>query len=84
MDKSPTLERMAAALSHVKPAARLQITAVGTMMSELQAGLRQCGEATLVASNGVGGDNLEARPSRFQRPSTQMLPPSALLCHVTR
>lgn len=61
MDKSPTLQTMAAELSHVKPAARLQITAVSTMMAELQTGLNQCKEATLIASQ--GDDDHDGRPS---------------------
>lgn len=40
-DKSSTLESMSAQLPSIKPAARLQVTAIDTLLAELTTGIKQ-------------------------------------------
>lgn len=49
MDQSPTLAAMPATFTHLKPACRLQITAVTSIMAELHQGHKQAKAAVLAA-----------------------------------
>jgi hypothetical protein len=54
-DKSETLVNMANHLSHVKPAARLQVTAVDTLLGELGTGIKRAQEQVIEACAGRAG-----------------------------
>ena len=53
-DKSSTLPQMPSQLESVKPAAKLQVTAVDTLVSEMTSGIKQAKEHVAKAAEGTG------------------------------
>jgi hypothetical protein len=69
-DKSSTLEGMSKSLPSIKPAARLQVTAVDTLLGELFNGIKHA-QAAVTEATGMPDDDLGERQVCYQKTITE-------------